>query len=58
MDGKDVATHVNGVGIENRTGRHSEAPGMASGDAVRIVKWADECVDNSDIEIEEWNSAK
>ena len=55
-DGKDLATHVNGIGIENRTGRHSEAPGMASGDAVKTVKWADECGDSSGMEIDEWNS--
>ena len=57
-DGTDLATHVNGIGIENRTGRHSEAPGMASGDAVKTVKWADECVNDYDMETEDWDSAK
>ena len=58
VGGKDLATHVNGIGIENRTGRHSEAPGMASGDAVKTVKWADEFGDKSDMEAEEWNGFK
>ena len=49
---------MNGIGIENRTGRRSEALGMASGDAVKTVKWADECGDSSDMEVEEWNGPK
>ena len=58
VDGKHLAIHVDGIGLENRTGRHLEALGMATGDTGQIVKWADECVNNSDMEIEEFNTAK
>ena len=43
VDGKDLAIHVDGIGLENRTGRHTEAPEMATGDTVKTVRWADEC---------------
>ena len=49
MDGKDLAIHVDGIGLENRTDRHTEAPGMAEGDAIKTVTWSDECDDP------EWN---
>ena len=42
VDGKDLAIHVDGIGLENRTGRHTDAPVMAAGDAVKTVRWADE----------------
>ena len=46
VDGKDLAIHVDGIGLENRTGRHTEAPAMAAGDVVKTVRWADEHEDD------------
>ena len=43
VDGKDLAIHDDGIGLENRTERHTEAPEMATGDSVKTVRWADEC---------------
>ena len=52
-DGKDLAIHVDGIGLENRTGRHTEAPGMAAGDAVRTVRWVDEHEDDYELGMEQ-----
>ena len=58
VGGEDLAIHVDGIVLENRTDRHTEAPGIAEGDATKTVTWADdsggewECNDpeqNSDI---------
>ena len=46
VDGKDLAIHVDGIGLENRTDRHMEAPGMAEGDAIKTVTWSDECYES------------
>ena len=45
VNGKDLAIHGDGIGLENRTDRHTEAPGMAEGDAIKTVTWSD---DNGD----------
>ena len=46
VDGKDLAIHVDGIDLENRTGRHTEAPGMAQDDVIKTVRWADELDDD------------
>ena len=41
VDGKDLAIHVEGIKLENRTGRDKEAPNMAEGNSVPTVEWSD-----------------
>ena len=36
-----MAIHVKGIKLENRTGRHKEAPNMAEGNSVPTVEWSD-----------------
>ena len=56
LNGKDPAIHVNGIRLENRTDRHTEAPGMAEGDAIKTVTWADDNGGELECDDPEWNS--
>ena len=57
VDGNDLAIQVDDIGLENKTGRHTEAPRMAEGDAVKTVTWADDHADNLECDDPGWNVA-
>ena len=55
VERKDFAIHVDGIGLENRTGRHTGAPGLVEGDAVKAAPWADDHANRLECDDPGWN---
>ena len=47
VDAKDLAVHVEGIGLEFRDGRHQDAPEVAGDDVIQVIDWGQED-DNDD----------
>ena len=48
VDAKDLAIHVEGIGLEFRDGRHQDAPEVAGDEVIQVANWEQDDDDVND----------